>query len=46
MKTAVTNHTALIKVIDKQLKMILAKDVRKIDNVQVRKAAFLQLIAA
>jgi len=34
------------KAIDQQLKMILKKDIRKIDNVNVRNAAFLQMIAA
>lgn len=46
MKATQTNTTELIKNIDKQLKAILKRDIRKIDNGNVRCAAFLQLIAA
>ncbi len=46
MKATSTKTTALVKAIDQQLKAILAKDIRKIDDVNVRNAAFLQLIAA
>jgi hypothetical protein len=46
MKASLTKTTDLVKSIDKQLKAILAKDIRKIDDVNVRNAAFLQLIAA
>jgi len=46
MKTSSTKTTDLVRSIDKQLKAILTKDIRKIDDVNVRSAAFLQLIAA
>jgi|GEM_PF-5069819 len=46
MKTSPTKTTDLVKSIDKQLKAILTKDIRKIDDANVRTAAFLQLIAA
>jgi hypothetical protein len=46
MKATQTNTTELIKNIDKQLKAILKRDIRKIDNGNIRCAAFLQLIAA
>jgi hypothetical protein len=46
MKATSTKTTALVKNIDQQLKAILAKDIHKIDNANIRKAAFLQLIAA
>jgi len=46
MKATPTNTAAVLKSIDEQLKAILKKDIRKIDNVNVRAAAFLQLIAA
>ena len=46
MKATQTNTTELIKNIDKQLKAILKRDIRKIDNSNIRYAAFLQLIAA
>lgn len=46
MKATTTQTPALLKAIDKQLKAILAKDIRKIDDVHIRTAAFLQLIAA
>jgi hypothetical protein len=46
MKTTSTKTTEVIKAIDKQLKAIIAKDILKLDNVNVRNAAFLQLIAA
>jgi hypothetical protein len=46
MKATPTNTAALLKSIDQQLKKILKKDIRKIDNVNVRGAAFLQMIAA
>ncbi len=46
MKATPTKLTDLVKSIDKQLKAILVKDIRKIDNVNIRGAAFLQLIAA
>jgi hypothetical protein len=41
-----TKTTDLVKAIDQQLKAILEKDILKIDDVNVRNAAFLQLIAA
>jgi hypothetical protein len=43
---ATSKTTDLLKVIDQQLKAIIKKDIRKIDNASVRCAAFLQLIAA
>jgi len=51
MKTTTTKNTAaktteLVKAIDQQLKAILEKDICNIENVHVRNAAFLQLIAA
>ena len=46
MKTKATQTADIIKAIDGQLKNILAKDIHKIDNVNIRIAAFLQLIAA
>lgn len=46
MKAATTNTTDMVNAIDKQLKSILKKDIRKIDDGNVRCAAFLQLIAA
>lgn len=41
-----TKTENLVKAIDQQLKAIIKKDIRKIDNVNIRCAAFLQLIAA
>jgi len=44
-----TDTAALLKVIDKQLKSILKKDIRKFTeakNIKNKNAAFLQLIAA
>jgi hypothetical protein len=46
MKVTSTKTTDLVKAIDKQLKAIIEKDILKLDNVNVRNAAFLQLIAA
>jgi hypothetical protein len=46
MKATPIKTTDIIKSIDKQLKAIIKKDIRKIDDVNVRNAAFLQLIAA
>lgn len=46
MKATSTKTPTLVDAIDKQLKVILAKDIRKIDNAAVRNAAFLQMIAA
>ncbi len=46
MKAKSTQTTQLVRSIDKQLKAILAKDIRKIDDGNVRSAAFLQFIAA
>lgn len=46
MKATPINTAAVLKSIDDQLKAILKKDIRKIDNVNIRSAAFLQLIAA
>jgi len=46
MKATPTNTAAVLKSIDEQLKAILKKDIRKIDDVNIRNAAFLQLIAA
>jgi len=46
MKAKSTQNTKLVKLIDKQLKVILAKDIRKIEDSNVRCSAFLQLIAA
>jgi hypothetical protein len=46
MKATAKTTTDLVKVIDKQLQAILEKDIRKIDNINVKNAAFLQLIAA
>jgi hypothetical protein len=46
MRATVLDTTGLVKTIDKQLKAILARDIRKIGNADVRNAAFLQLIAA
>jgi len=46
MKATSTKTTTLVKAIDQQLKAILEKDIVKIDDVNVKNAAFLQLIAA
>jgi len=46
MKTTATQTPALLKAIDKQLKAILENDIRKIEDKDIRNAAFLQLIAA
>jgi len=46
MKTTSIKTENLVKAIDQQLKAIIKKDIRKIDNVNIRCAAFLQLIAA
>jgi uncharacterized membrane-anchored protein len=51
MKTTTTKNTSaktaeMVKAIDKQLKAILEKDIRIIDNIHLKNAAFLQLIAA
>jgi hypothetical protein len=46
MKATSTKTSELLKAIDKQLKAILEKDILKIKNVNVRNAAFLQMIAA
>jgi len=46
MKATAKKTTELVKAIDKQLNAILEKDILKIDDAGVRKAAFLQLIAA
>ena len=46
MKAQPTKTTDLVKSIDKQLKAIIKKDIRKIDDAAIRNAAFLQLIAA
>lgn len=46
MKATSTKTNDLMKAIDQQLKAIINKDIRKIDNVNIRCAAFLQLIAA
>jgi hypothetical protein len=46
MKVTATKTTDLVKVIDQQLQAILEKDIRKIDDINVKNAAFLQLIAA
>jgi len=46
MKATPTKTTDIVKVIDKQLKAIIEKDILKIDDANVRSAAFLQLIAA
>jgi hypothetical protein len=44
--TTSTKTTGLVKAADKQLKSILAKDIRKIADINIRSAAFLQMIAA
>ena len=46
MKATSTKTTDLVKSIDRQLRAILKKDIRKIEDANVRQAAFLQLIAA
>jgi hypothetical protein len=46
MKANSTKTTELVKAIDQQLKAILEKDILKIEDVNVKNAAFLQLIAA
>jgi len=46
MKAKSTTTTDLLKSIDQQLRAILKKDIRKIDDANVRQAAFLQLIGA
>ena len=46
MKAQSIKTTDIVKSIDKQLKAILKKDIRKIDNAAIRNAAFLQMIAA
>jgi len=46
MKTTATQTPDLLKAIDKQLKAILENDIRKIEDKDIRNAAFLQLIAA
>ncbi len=46
MKAKSTKTTDLLKSIDQQLRAILRKDIRKIEDANVRQAAFLQLIAA
>jgi len=46
MKAKSTQTTDLLKSIDQQLRAILKKDIRKIEDANVRQAAFLQLIAA
>jgi len=46
MKATTTKTAELVKAIDQQLKKIIEKDILKIEDVNVRNAAFLQLIAA
>jgi len=46
MKANTTKTNELLKAIDKQLKAIIEKDILKIDDLNIRNAAFLQLIAA
>jgi len=46
MKTTTKTTSTIIKTIDQQLKAILAKDIRKIDDANIRNAVFLQMIAA
>jgi hypothetical protein len=46
MKANSTKTEIIVKAIDQQLKAIIKKDIRKIDDVNIRCAAFLQLIAA
>lgn len=46
MKATSTKNIDLVKLIDKQLKAIIKKDIRKLDDVNFRNAAFLQLISA
>jgi hypothetical protein len=47
MKTTATQTTPiLLKAIDKQLKAILERDIKKIKEESIKNAAFLQLIAA
>jgi hypothetical protein len=46
MKANSTQIESLVKAIDQQLKAIIKADIRKIDNPNIRGAAFLQLIAA
>ena len=41
-----TQKITLLKAIDRELKAILEKDIRKIEDKDIRNAAFLQLIAA
>lgn len=45
-KTKSIKSVDLVSAIDKQLQAILANDIRKIDNVNIKNAAFLSLIAA
>ena len=40
MKATSTKTTVLVKAIDQQLKTILENDIRKIDDVKVKNAAF------
>jgi hypothetical protein len=46
MRATPTTTTELVKEIDRQLKVILSTDIRKIDDIHIRGAVFLQLIAA
>jgi hypothetical protein len=46
MKTTTPKTTDLVSAVDQQLKSILKRDIRKIDDKNIRRAAFLQLIAA